>query len=69
MVRECVKRLTSVVLQVGSADHWVWQLHFSMCYFVSSACNKLTKMDINDHHIDYNFVCLKEVSFKVSIFA
>jgi len=30
LVRECVERLTSTVLQVGSADHLVWHLHSSI---------------------------------------
>jgi hypothetical protein len=29
----------------------------------------MTEMDINDHHNDYKFIWLKEVSLKVSIFA
>jgi len=40
-----------------------------MCYFVSSVYNKLIEMDKNDHQNDYNFVWLKKVPLKVSIFA
>ena len=69
LVRECVGRLTPVVLQVGSADRWIWHLHSSQCYSVSSAYNKLSKMGINQYHNSHNFVWLKVNPLKVSIFA
>jgi hypothetical protein len=64
-----VRRLTSVVLQVRSANHWVWHLHSSHCYFVSSAYKKLTEVESNEHQNSHKFVWLKVVPIKVSIFA
>lgn len=55
--------------QVGSVDQWVWHLHSSMCYYIRSAYNKLTEMDINDYQDAYNFVWLKEVPLKAFIFS
>jgi len=68
LVRACVGKLTLVVLQVGSADQWIWHLHSSHCYFVSSAYNKLTDVDNNVHQNSYKFVWVKVVPLKVSIF-
>ena len=62
-------QLNSVVLQVGSADQWIWHLHSSHCYSVSSAYNNLTNVDINQHQNPHQFVQLKVVPLKVTIFA
>ena len=58
-MRECVGRLTLVVLQVGSVYRWIWHLHSSQCYSVSSASNKLSEVDINQHHNSHKFVRLR----------
>ena len=44
-------------------------MHSSECYSVSSAYNKLSKVDLNQHHNSHKFVWLKAVPLKVSIFA
>jgi hypothetical protein len=66
---ECVGRLKSVVLQVGSPDQLIWHLHSSHCYSVSIAYNNLTDVDINQHQNPHQFVWLKVVPLKVSIFS
>ena len=58
-MRECVGHLTPVVLQVGSVDRWIWHLHLSQCYSVSSAYNKLSEVDINQHHNSHKVVRLR----------
>jgi len=40
-VRECVNRLTHVVLQVETVDRWVWKLDPTQRYTVKSAYNYL----------------------------
>jgi hypothetical protein len=43
-------------------------LHSSQCYSVSGAYNKLSEVDINQHHNSHKFVWLKVVPLKRSIF-
>jgi len=57
------------MIATSSTDHWIWQLHSSHCYSISSAYNKLTEVDINQHQNPYQFVRVKVVPLKVSIFA
>lgn len=68
LLEECVILLTAATLQVDCADRWVWTLHASNFYIVSSAYSFLTKAD-NDHNQHYNkFMWLKAVPLKVLIF-
>jgi len=70
LLGESVARLTSVTLQVGRVDKWSWSLHTSNCYTVSSTYSFLTETDIRQEQINNNnFIWLKAVPLKVSIFA
>ena len=51
VLEECVELLTTVSKQVGVEDRWVWKLHSSHCYTVSSAYHSLTD-DIGLDSID-----------------
>lgn len=42
LLGECVVRPTSVTLQVDRVYRWIWNLHVSNCYSVSSAYSCLT---------------------------
>ena len=44
---ECVARLTSITLQVERVDRWIWSLHTSNCYTVSSAYSYLIETYIS----------------------
>ena len=69
LVGECVARFTAVTLQVARVDRWIWSLHTSNCYTVSSTYSYLTKSDIDQQEINNNnFLWLKAVPLKVSIF-
>ena len=68
LVGECVKRLTSVVLQVSMEDKCVWNLHSSNGYTVNGAYNKLTKEVDNFILSNTHLLWLKVVPLKVYIF-
>lgn len=68
LVRECVDRLSTCVLQVGTFDRWVWKLHVSQCYTVKSGYSYLTTTN-NNLNEEFNiFLWLKVVPLKVNIF-
>lgn len=67
-VAQGVRRLTIEFVQVESVDHWIWHLHSCHFYIVSSAYNKLTKIDINQHQNPHHFCWLKVLPLKMSIF-
>ena len=68
-MRECVARLTSVTLEVEWSDRWIWSLHISNCYTVSSVYSYLTETDNSQVHSNNNkFMWLKAVPLKVSTF-
>jgi len=70
LLRECVARLTSDTLHVERSDRWIWSLHISNCYTVNSAYSYLTETYISQEHSNNNnFLWLKAVPLKVSIFA
>jgi hypothetical protein len=69
LMGEFCELLSSVVLQVHVIDRWIWQLHASSKYNVSSVYNYLTSTDqslINDHSTVFWH---KKVPLKVNIFA
>jgi len=68
LVVECVERLSSCVLQVGTINRWVWKFHPSQCYTVKSAYSYLTAIDTNLNDGFNSFLWLKAVPLKVNIF-
>ena len=68
LVRECIERLTLVVLQEDIEDRWVLNLYSSSCYKVNNTYKNLS--DVNDHINPNNshILCLEFVPLKVSIF-
>jgi hypothetical protein len=68
-VRECRVILANIVLQLNLPHKWLWQLHVSKNYDVSSAYNYLMSSD-NTSPTDNNVsIWNKEVPLKVSLFA
>jgi len=65
---ECLELLTSIVLQVVVDDQWVWKLHSSQCYMVSSAYNNLTAVEDNNYVVINQAMWLKAVPLKMSLF-
>lgn len=49
-------------------DHWVWTLHPSSCYTISSAYKNLSQVDFVNNQANSQCLCLKSVPLKVSIF-
>jgi hypothetical protein len=68
LVRVCVDRLSTCVLQVGSIDTWVWKLHVTQCYTVKFAYSYLTANNNNFNEEFDTFLWLKAVPLKVNIF-
>lgn len=68
LVRECVDRLFTCVLQVETFDRWVWKLHVSQCYMVKSGYSYLTATNNNLNEEFDSFLWLKAVPLKVNIF-
>lgn len=68
MVRECVERLSPIVLQVFLANRWVLKLHSSNYYIVSSVYNNFTAMDEASFMTFTLMVWIKVVPLKISIF-
>jgi len=67
--RECCALLLPIVLQTSTNDRWIWQLHASSKYNVTSVYNFLTSRD-QPSNIDHNTIIWhKEVPLKVNIFA
>ena len=72
LLGECIGRLSNFFIQGDRADSWIWTLHDSNCYSVSSAYYFLTDMEVDgqhQHHNNYRFLWLKAVPLKVLIFA
>jgi len=68
LVRECVARLSNVVLQVAVMDRWVWKLHTSQRYTIKSAYNNLNVDDVG-FNVDFNHVLwLEAIPLEVNIF-
>jgi hypothetical protein len=68
LVRECIMRLSNVVLQDNEHDRWVWKLHSSHVYSVQSAYDYLTATDENLNAGFDKFLWLKSVPLKVNLF-
>ena len=68
LLLECVERVITCILQVGTVDRWVWKLHTSQCYTVKSAYSFLTSIDTNQNEGFDSFLCLKAVPLKVNLF-
>jgi hypothetical protein len=68
---ECIGRLSNFSFQGDRVDRWIWTLHDSSCYTVSSAYYFLTYMEVDGQHQhnNYRFLWLKAVPLKVLIFA
>jgi len=47
-VRECCDVLTNIVLQLNHSDRWIWHLHSSSIYNVTSAYNHLLTSTSNN---------------------
>jgi len=61
--------LLMLLYRFGRVDRWIWSLHTSNCYTVSSAYSFLTETNIRQEQINNNiFTWLKAVPLKVSIF-
>jgi len=72
LLGECIVRLTSFSLQVDRVDRWIWMLHDSNCYTVSSAYYFLTDIELDSNQQpngNFRFLWLKAVPLKVLIFA
>lgn len=68
VVGACVRLLSSVVLRAENDDWWVWELHSSQRYTVSSAYQYLTSVEGNI--LGDNYRCWsKAVPLKINIFA
>jgi len=72
LVGECIVCLTNFSFQADRVDRWIWMLHDSNCYTISSAYYFLTDLDLDthqQHNNNYRFLWLKAVPLKVLIFA
>jgi len=66
-VRECSALGFSTVLQAGAEDRWIWQLHLSKMYSVSTTYQFLSA--VRDVPIgNYDILWYKVVPLKVNIF-
>ena len=69
-VRECCDFLTNIILQLTHSDRWIWNLHASNKYNVTSAYNHLLSSTNNNLAADHiTEIWNKEVPLKVSLFA
>jgi hypothetical protein len=71
LLGECIVHISIFSFQVDRIDKWIWKLHTSNCYVVSSAYHFLTETehDRYQQHNNNNFLWLKAVPLKVLIFA
>jgi len=69
-VRECCDFLTNIILQPTHSDRWIWHLHASNKYNVTSAYNHLLSSTNNNLAADHiTEIWNKEVPLKFSLFA
>ena len=68
-MRECCDILTNIVLQPNHSDRWIWHLHASSKYTVTSAYNHLLTPTSNNLAIHTSEIWNKEVPLKISLFA
>jgi hypothetical protein len=64
LVRDCVGRLSAIVLQVRVGDRWEWKLHSSHIYTIQSTYNYLIAADIVSNEGFDHVLWLKEVPLK-----
>jgi len=71
LLGECIIRLSNFSFQVDRVDKWIWKLHATNYYTVSSAYCFLTELEHDRHQQlnNNNFLWLKVVPLKVLIFA
>ncbi|AES67309.1 hypothetical protein MTR_2g089160 [Medicago truncatula] len=68
-VQECCDILSSIVLQPNHLDRWIWHLHASNSYKVTSAYNHLLTFTSNNLSATHmNEIWKKEVPLKISLF-
>ncbi|RHN79618.1 putative reverse transcriptase zinc-binding domain-containing protein [Medicago truncatula] len=69
-VLECCDILTNIVLQPNHYDRWIWHLHASNNYNVTSAYNHLLTLISNNLSATHTSeIWNKEVPLKISLFA
>jgi len=69
-VRECCDILSNIVLQPTHFDRWIWHLHASNSYTVTSAYNHLLTFTSNNLAVTHmTEIWNKEVPLKISLFA
>jgi len=68
LVRECCVLLSSIFLQDNMNDKWIWHLHVSLKYNVTSVYNILTSRVSSSTHDHNTYFWHKEVPLKVNIF-
>jgi len=66
---ECCELLIPIVLHADVNDMWIWQLHASSKYNVTSAYNHLTSRDQPSNNDHSTIIWHKEIPLNVNIFA
>ena len=69
-VRECCNILSNIVLQPTHPDRWIWHVHASSSYTVTSAYNHMLTSTSNNLAVTHiTEIWNKEVPLKISLFA
>ena len=69
-MRECCDILSNIVLQPTHLDRWIWHLHASSSYNVTSAYNHMLTSTSNNLEVTHiTEIWNKEVPLKTSLFA